>query len=371
MSSGPPSLRRNARLASTPMPEAILPQSSTLQTVSPTTRQNPEPPRKRQRLASQRQSLKSAEEQPSEHSPDALSIYPPQHALLPFDPPPFTSLSAGPLRIVTWNVCSLRSMMRSGALVKYAQQERPHILCVQETKMTPDAQLSFDGVPGYIPHWHHSQRKGHFGVAIFIRDDVSDNMASDIRVSRETGDPVADSEGRVITLFLPSSVCVVNAYVPNSGGKLARLPYRTEHFEPAIRKYLAQLAQKYSVIYCGDLNVAHQPLDIHNSKGNMKSAGHTPQERDQFGHLLGDSPQWVDCFRRLHQSYPGYTYYSKRFGTRLREQLKGWRLDYFLVDGRTFDSDVVSDCFVRPLVDGSDHYPLVIDIDCSKLSPRN
>lgn len=291
----------------------------------------------------------------------ASDIYPVHHSDMPFE-----KSKCGPsaLRLVTWNVVSIRSIMRSEALQKYVLLERPHILCVQETKLSAATEEQFDGLPGYNVYWYHSERKGYSGVAAFVREDGPDLE----RVTRGIGDTTADAEGRVLTLLLASGLRIVVAYVPNAGGKLERLPYRTETFEPAMRKYLAEQAALGSVVYCGDLNVAHEEIDIHNSKGNVKSAGHTPQEREQFGILLQHSPTWVDCYRDLYPSHPGYTYYSRRFGTRLKEQGKGWRLDYFLLDRATYNKNPVIDCFVRPQINGSDHYPLVIDLDLSRLS---
>lgn len=289
-----------------------------------------------------------------------VGIYPAQHADMAFS----SFETAHLMRLVSWNVTSLRSLVRSGALNAYVSRERPHILCIQESKMTVAAEKDFGGVPGYSVHWNHSERKGYSGVAAFVRDDIAPII---VRVERGMGDAIADAEGRVLTLFLTKSMCIVNAYVPNSGGKLARLEYRTTIFEATMRRFLEDLAKEYYVIYCGDLNVAYEEIDIHNSKGNVKSAGHTPQEREQFGVLLQHGPTWVDCYRKLYPSYHGYTYYSRRFGTRLREQGKGWRLDYFLLDKNTFDKGPVIDCFVRPDIDGSDHYPLVLDFDTTRL----
>lgn len=310
--------------------------------------------------------VEKADKAPNANRSEQISIiYPPQHTNIPFTPPVDPSQI---VRLVTWNVASLRSVARSGALNKYLERERPHILCLQETKMTPEAELEFKPVPCYTPYWFHSERKGYSGVAAFIRTDVAGTLKIE-KVTRGMTDPTADMEGRVITLFLRNSVCLVNAYVPNAGGKLARLDYRTTVFEPAMRSYLESLASTgYSVVYCGDLNVAHQPLDIHNSKGNAKSAGHTPQEREQFGILLTHPPGWVDVYRMLYPPFSGYTYYSRRFGARLREEGKGWRLDYFVVDQATFDKGVIADCFVRPDIDGSDHYPLVLDLEIGKLA---
>lgn len=294
--------------------------------------------------------------------PESPSIYPPLHADIPFN-------RADPdrLRVVSWNVTSFRSVLRAGTLTRYVEEDFPHILCVQETKMTSEAESELPPIPGYVAHWYHSDRKGYSGVAVIIRADLPRLLNGPYTISRGIGDAMADSEGRVLSVFLPSSVCIVNAYVPNSGAKLNRLQYRTTVFEPAVRDYLSNLAEKYNVIYCGDLNVAHQELDIHDSKRNSKSAGHTPEERSQFGTLLNCSPTWIDLYRALHPSFPGYTYYSRRFGPRMYQQGKGWRLDYFVLDSRLFQSGIAETCFVRHNITGSDHYPLVMDINFDRI----
>lgn len=282
--------------------------------------------------------------------------------------------------------------------------------------MNAEVAEAFDPPAGYDLFWNHSQsRKGYSGVAVFIRtdtisankdtqqdeddtqpDDTQSNdgnnadsvkMLSVVSVDYAIGDVEADAEGRIITVQLQQTageakaakknkkinskkrICLVVAYVPNVGGKLARLSYRTDVFERKMRDYLKSLAdQNMSVIYCGDLNVAYQEIDIHNSKSNKKSAGHTPEERKAFGQLLEHGPQWIDCYRALWPNYRGFTYFSRRFGTRLKLAGKGWRLDYFLVDKATYDDKklCIADCFVRPDVEGSDHYPLVLDIDLNK-----
>lgn len=288
--------------------------------------------------------------------------------------------------------------------------------------MNAEVAEAFDPPAGYDVFWNHSQsRKGYSGVAVFMRtdtistktctqddesaqpgdtqpDDAQSNdsdaadyakMLSVVSVDYAIGDAEADAEGRIITVRLrctageakaakkknkmksdsKKDISLVVAYVPNAGGKLARLTYRTDVFERKMRDYLKSLAdQNMSVIYCGDLNVAYQEIDIHNSKSNTKSAGHTPEERKAFGELLEHGPQWVDCYRALWPDYRGFTYFSRRFGTRLKLAGKGWRLDYFLVDKATYDDKKlrIADCFVRPDVEGSDHYPLVLDIDLNE-----
>lgn len=283
--------------------------------------------------------------------------------------------------------------------------------------MNAEVAEAFDPPAGYDVFWNHSQsRKGYSGVAVFMRTDIictnkgmqqdgsaqpddtqskdgnaadSAKMLSVVSVDYAIGDAEADAEGRIITVRLQLAAgevkavkkknndkndskkhfCLVVAYVPNAGGKLARLSYRTDVFERKMRDYLKSLAdQNMSVIYCGDLNVAYQEIDIHNSKSNKKSAGHTPEERKAFGELLEHGPQWIDCYRALWPDYRGFTYFSRRFGTHLKLAGKGWRLDYFLVDRATYEDKKlrIADCFVRPEVEGSDHYPLVLDIDLNK-----
>lgn len=283
-------------------------------------------------------------------------LYPDDHADKPYGIP------QGVLRFVSWNVASLRSVVKNGHFQKYIADEKPHILCLQETKMTEAAleEMSDDAMTGYDAYWNHSERKGYSGVAVFIREDFSDTDVKVEKVETGMGDDTADSEGRVLAVHLSNNITLVNAYVPNSGGKLARLDYRTKTFEPKMRNYLNSIAEKRDIIYTGDLNVAHEEKDIHNSKGNQKSAGHTPEERAAFGDFLESGNGWIDVYRNRYEGYSGYTYYSRRFGTKMRNEGKGWRLDYFVMNKRAY-GDVVADCFVRPEVEGSDHFPLILD----------
>lgn len=266
------------------------------------------------------------------------------------------------LKIVTWNVASCRSVVKNGSLLPYITKEAPDVLCIQETKMTEKALEEFPEVNGYDVHWNHSKKKGYSGVAIFIREDLTERKKVVVnRVEPGMGLPEADDEGRVLTCYLGNGLALVNAYVPNSGGKLARLGFRTSTFEPAMREFLNDLAKKHRVVYCGDLNVAHMEIDIHNSKGNQKSAGHTPEERQEFSNFLASGAGWIDSFRELNPGLPGYTYYSRRFGPRLKKEGKGWRLDYHVLDSASFKSGMVGDIYIRTDVEGSDHYPLVLE----------
>lgn len=266
------------------------------------------------------------------------------------------------LKIVTWNVASCRSVIKNGSLLPYISKEAPDVLCLQETKMTEKALEEFPEVDGYDVHWNHAQKKGYSGVAILIRENLKERKKAVVdRVELGMGLPEADHEGRVLTCYFGNGLALVNAYVPNSGGKLARLGFRTNTFEPAMREFLNGLAEEHRVVYCGDLNVAHMEIDIHNSKGNQKSAGHTPEERQEFSNLLSSGTGWIDSFRELNPGVPGYTYYSRRFGPRLKKEGKGWRLDYHVLDSASFKSGMVGDIYIRTNVEGSDHYPLVLE----------
>lgn len=266
------------------------------------------------------------------------------------------------LKAVTWNVASCRSMIKNGALIRYIDREAPDVLCLQETKMTEKAVQAFPEVPDYDVHWNHSEKKGYSGVAILVRKDLKERKKIHVKkVDAGMGLLEADREGRVLICHLSNGTAIVNAYVPNSGQKLARLEFRTKVFEAALRKMLNDLAKGHHVVYCGDLNVAHEEIDIHDSKGNRKHAGHTPEEREEFSNLLSSGKGWVDSFRELYPSLPGYTYFSRRFGPRLKNEGKGWRLDYHVVDKSSFDEGVVGDVYVRTQVEGSDHYPVVLE----------
>lgn len=323
---------------------------------------NAVPPKKKQR--SQGAKSDTSQDDVIRAPPDLSHIYPLSHADIPYGIP----TDSQSLRIVTWNVTSLRAIVRSGVFKEYIDKESPHVLCLQETKMTPQAESEFCSFPGYTFYWYHSERKGYSGVAIAVHDDVNRLCGGPCSVSHGIRDSTADSEGRVLTLTLSNSLCIVNAYVPHSGAKLARLQYRISEFEPSLRRYLSELSKGHHVVYCGDLNVAHREIDIHDSKSNIKNAGHTPEERQEFGILLSTAPNWVDCYREFHPTFSGYTFYSRRFGSRMRDQGKGWRLDYFVVDRDLFQSGVVQSIFVRNQIEGSDHRPLVMDVDCSNIS---
>lgn len=269
---------------------------------------------------------------------------------------PWGSYDSNLLKVVTWNITSARTMYKNGQLSSYLEREQPDLLLVQETKLTEVAAKELAEIEGYDVHWNHSTaKKGYSGVGVFI----SQKLLGDKNVSVESvkpgmGEEEADAEGRVLTVKLSNDLTVVNAYVPNAGGKLKRLEYRTGVWEPAMRGFLKSL--EGPVIYSGDLNCAHNEIDIHNSKGNQKSSGHTPEERKEFTNMLEDG--WVDVLREKFPHKRTYTYYSKRFGDRMQRENKGWRLDYHLVNQDAIAR--VDDIFTRFDQGGSDHLPHVI-----------
>jgi exodeoxyribonuclease III len=271
----------------------------------------------------------------------------------------------GYFKVMSYNVCSLRSMLAREAkpLHTLVATYEPDVLCLQETKMTDEAVAKLadpDVLPGYTVFWAHSSTaKGKHGVATLVKKSLAAQVS---QIDGPVEEIICD-EGRMLVLDVETeehgSLTIINGYVPNSGGKLARLPYRTETFEPAMRKYLEDLkAKKGSVLYCGDLNCAHEEIDIHNSKGNRKNAGHTPEECAAFSEMLRPEGQYVDAFRAKYPHLEGaYTFWSARSKT-TRVKNAGWRLDYFICDKELYAC--VHD--VRHLVhiDDSDHCPLEI-----------
>lgn len=249
-------------------------------------------------------------------------------------------------KIVTWNVNGIRACLNKGFQEAFAKLDAD-VFCLQETKLQ-DGQLALD-LPGYRQYWNYAQKKGYAGTAVFTREEP-------LCVTTGIGAPEHDGEGRVITLEYPN-YCLMTVYTPNSQEGLARLAYRME-WEDAFRAYALSLARKKPLIFCGDLNVAHQEIDLRNPKTNRMNAGFTDEERAKFGLLL--EAGFADTFRRL---YPGrteaYTWWSYR--TRARETNAGWRIDYFLVSECLMPK--VADCIIHSEIEGSDHCPVELAVD--------
>ena len=245
------------------------------------------------------------------------------------------------MRLVSWNVNGLRSCLGKGFL-DFCAVADADVICLQETKMRPE-QAEFD-LPGYHRYWNSADKAGYSGTAVFTRQEP-------LNVTYDFGIDEHRHEGRVITAEYPDFYLVC-CYTPNSKDQLARLDYRMA-WEDDIRDYLLELDAKKPVVYCGDLNVAHQEIDIKNPGPNRRNPGFTDEEREKMTKLL--SSGFIDTFRYLYPDKTGaYTWWSYRF--KARKNNAGWRIDYFIVSDRLMPR--VEDQIIHSEVTGSDHCPV-------------
>jgi exodeoxyribonuclease III len=250
------------------------------------------------------------------------------------------------MKLISWNVNGIRAILKKNFL-SYVEQEAPDILCLQETKAHPE---QVDAILHEYKHqfWNSAVKKGYSGTLVFTKKKP-------IEVNLGIGVKEHDTEGRVITLEFPKWF-LVNVYTPNSGSELKRLEYR-QGWDKAFRKYLKHLEKSKPVITCGDLNVAHEDIDLARPKDNHFSAGFTDEERDGIRALL--KAGFVDSFREKNPDKKDcYSWWSYR--TMARERNIGWRIDYFLYSEALKKS--VKDAFIRDDVWGSDHCPVGIII---------
>lgn len=251
------------------------------------------------------------------------------------------------MKLISWNVNGLRAAMGKGFMDTFAQLDAD-AFCLNETKLQP-GQIELD-LPGYHQYWNSAEKKGYSGVAVFTRQEP-------LSVRYGIGVDEFDHEGRVLTLEMPQFF-LVSCYTPNSQDGLKRLEYRMR-WEDAFLSYLKSLEREKPVVLCGDLNVAHQEIDIKNPKSNRMNAGFTDQEREKMTRLLNAG--FVDTFRALHPDETGaYSWWSYRFHA--RENNAGWRIDYFIVSESLREH--VREASIHPEIFGSDHCPveLVLDI---------
>ena len=251
------------------------------------------------------------------------------------------------MKLISWNVNGLRAAMGKGFMDTFAQLDAD-AFCLNETKLQP-GQIELD-LPGYQQYWNSAEKKGYSGVAVFARQEP-------LSVRYGIGVDEFDHEGRVLTLEMPQFY-LVSCYTPNSQDGLKRLEYRMR-WEDAFLSYLKSLEREKPVVLCGDLNVAHQEIDIKNPKSNRMNAGFTDQEREKMTRLLNAG--FVDTFRVLHPDETGaYSWWSYRFHA--RENNAGWRIDYFIVSESLREH--VREAAIHPEIFGSDHCPveLVLDI---------
>ena len=249
------------------------------------------------------------------------------------------------MKFVSWNVNGLRACVEKGFREIFDNFDAD-IFCLQETKLQ-QGQIDF-APEGYYAYWNYAEKKGYSGTAVFARQEP-------ISVQYGMNLPQHDTEGRVITLEYPDFyfVCV---YTPNAQRELTRLAYRME-WEDAFREYLLELDAKKPVVVCGDMNVAHQEIDLKNPKTNRGNAGFTDEERSCFSKVLENG--FIDTFRYFYPEQTGiYSWWSYRFQARAKNA--GWRIDYFVVSQCL--QDRLADAKIHTEVPGSDHCPIELDI---------
>ncbi len=250
------------------------------------------------------------------------------------------------MKLVSWNVNGLRACMNKG-FEDFFKEVDGDIFCIQETKMQPEqADFAFEG---YFPYWNSAVKKGYSGTAIFTKKEP-------LSVSYDLGLDKHNDEGRAITLEF-EDFYMVTAYTPNAQRGLTRIDYRME-WEDDFRNYLVELDKRKPVILCGDLNVAHNVIDLKNAKSNVGNAGFSDEERGKMTELLNAG--FVDSFRYLYPDVTGaYTWWSYMFHA--RENNAGWRIDYFIVSEKI--KDRIQDSIIHKDVYGSDHCPVELDIE--------
>lgn len=250
------------------------------------------------------------------------------------------------MKLISWNVNGLRAAVKHGFLDVFKELDAD-IFCIQETKLQ-EGQIELE-LPHYYQYWNYAEKKGYSGTAIFTKKKP-------LTVRYGLGIEKHDQEGRVITLEF-EKFYVITCYTPNSQPKLKRLEYRMA-WDDAFRAYIDQLNQHKPVIFCGDLNVAHQEIDLKNDKTNHKNAGFTDEERNKFTQLLNSG--FTDTYRYFYPSKEGvYSWWSYRFNARANNA--GWRIDYF-VSSKVLDRKL-TDAQIHTEIFGSDHCPVELDLD--------
>ena len=249
------------------------------------------------------------------------------------------------MKFISWNVNGFRACLNKGFSDFFASEDAD-FFSIQESKMQI-GQAEFE-TPNHLQFWYSAEKKGYSGTAIFTKHEP-------ISVQYGIGIDEHDHEGRAITLEY-DNFFLLNVYTPNSQRELTRLDYRMS-WEDALRNYMMELDKVKPVIYCGDLNVAHEEIDLKNPKTNHFSAGFTDQERGKFSELLASG--FSDTFRSLYPEKVEYSWWSYMFQS--RQKNVGWRIDYFVVSNRIMDK--VKEAKIHTEIMGSDHCPVSIEID--------
>lgn len=247
------------------------------------------------------------------------------------------------MKLVTWNVNGLRACIKNG-FVESFKKLNPDVICLQETKLQEEQiPEDFFDKKKYKDYWHFAEKKGYSGTCILSKKEA-------IKWSTGINSAIHDVEGRGITLEF-EDFYLVNCYVPNAQPELKRLEYRM-NYEDNLRKYLKKLDKKKPVVYCGDLNVAHEEIDLKNPKTNVGNPGFSDEEREKMTDLLDSG--FVDVYRNLYPTGTEYTWWSYRMNA--REKNVGWRIDYFIVSERFMKK--VKDIKIHNEIYGSDHCPV-------------
>jgi exodeoxyribonuclease III len=249
------------------------------------------------------------------------------------------------MKLVSWNVNGIRACVKKG-FMDFFREEDADIFCIQESKLQ-EGQIELE-LDGYHQYWNYAEKKGYSGTAVFTKEKP-------LHVSYGIAGRESEPEGRSLTLEF-ENFYLLNVYTPNSKRDLARLPYRLE-WEDEIREYILELEQRKPVILCGDLNVAHQDIDLKNARSNRGNSGFTDEERGKMTSLLSEG--FTDSFRFLYPDKEGaYTWWS--YMAKVRERNIGWRIDYFIVSDtlkeHILDSKIYCD------VMGSDHCPIMLEM---------
>ncbi|SDG44548.1 exodeoxyribonuclease III [Desulfosporosinus hippei] len=250
------------------------------------------------------------------------------------------------MKLISWNVNGIRACVKNGFL-DFFEKENADIFCLQETKVQAD-QIPFN-LEGYYQYWNFAQKKGYSGTAIFTKSEP-------MKISYGIGQEEHDKEGRVITLEFEKHY-VVTVYTPNSQRGLARLEYRMK-WEEEFLKFIKDLEKNKPVIFCGDLNVAHQEIDLKNPSSNRKNAGFSMEERNKFGEIIKSG--FIDTFRYFYPDKTNaYTWWSYMFNARANNA--GWRIDYFCVSEML--KDRLKAAVIYNDVMGSDHCPVGLEME--------
>ncbi|MGI5960164.1 MAG: exodeoxyribonuclease III [Massiliimalia sp.] len=250
------------------------------------------------------------------------------------------------MKLISWNVNGLRSCLGKG-FGTFFESQQADVFCIQETKMQ-QGQTDYP-FEGYHAYWNSAVKKGYSGTAVFSKEEP-------LSVRYNMGNPAHEGEGRMITLEYPQFF-LVNVYTPNSQRGLTRLDYRME-WEDAFLQYVMNLDKEKPVVICGDMNVAHQEIDLKNPKTNRKNAGFTQEERDKMTRLLESG--WIDTYRFFYPDTQGvYSWWSYMYHA--RENNAGWRIDYFLASQRL--EPYLKGASIHTQVMGSDHCPVELELE--------